>query len=230
MHPNQNGHGIVLSPGQLALLRRVPLFAGLSAVERAVALSLLEAGIHRYGRGEYLHRMGEPLNHFGLVLSGNVQVFTDDFEGNRMMMANVLPGETFGESLCYLEKPAAPVNILSPTESDVMWLRLSGIRAPGADPFAFSLFSRFTAMLAARALDMNERIQILSKMSLREKLCTFLSEWEKRSGKKTFTVPFDRATLAAYLAVNRTALSRELSAMQKEGLIEFYRSSFKILH
>ena len=68
-----------------------------------------------------------------------------------------------------------------------------------------------------------------SKLTLREKLLTFLSGWERRCGQKTFQIPFDRAALAVYLGVNRTALSRELSAMQAEGLLEFYKNSFKLL-
>ena len=38
-----------------------------------------------------------------------------------------------------------------------------------------------------------------------------------------------RAGLAEYLNCDRSALSRELSRMQQEGLIETYRGSFKIL-
>ena len=38
-----------------------------------------------------------------------------------------------------------------------------------------------------------------------------------------------RIQLADYLNCDRSALSRELSTMQKEGLIDTYRSSFKLL-
>ena len=210
------------------LLTKSPLFRGMEEGEITRALTLLAAHRRTYGKGEYLHRMGEPLAAFGLVLSGTVQVYTDDFEGNRMMMANVSTGGTFGESLCFLAVPAAPVHILSGNGAEVLWLHTAALRQGSADPFTVRIVDRFTAMLAARALDMNERIQILSKHTLREKICTFLSEWERRTGSKTFTVPFDRAALADYLGADRAALSRELSRMQGEGIIEYYKNTFKI--
>jgi len=84
-------------------------------------------------------------------------------------------------------------------------------------------------MLAERTLRMNDRVQILSRPLLRDKLTTFFAQCEHRYGSKTFRVPFDRAGMALYLGVNRSALSRELSDMQAEGLIDFYRNSFRIL-
>ncbi len=212
------------------LLLQVPLFRGMREEDLARALDLLSAHRRAYGRGEYLHRMGEPLTAFGLVLSGTVQVYTDDLDGNRMMMANVAVGGTFGESLCFLAVPAAPVHILTATGAEVLWLCTANLRREGAcaDPFTAMIFDRFTAMLAGRTLEMNERIQILSKLTLREKICTFLSEWERRAGGRTFTVPFDRAALADYLGVNRAALSRELSRMRDEGILEYYKNTFKI--
>ena len=42
-------------------------------------------------------------------------------------------------------------------------------------------------------------------------------------------MPLTRAGLAEYLNCDRSALSRELGRMQREGLIETFRGSFKIL-
>ena len=83
--------------------------------------------------------------------------------------------------------------------------------------------------LAARALSQNDRIQILSKTTIRERIITFLTQWEHKTKSCTFRIPFDRASLADYLGVNRAALSRELSNMKKEGILDFFRSSFRLL-
>jgi CRP-like cAMP-binding protein len=44
------------------------------------------------------------------------------------------------------------------------------------------------------------------------------------------TLPLNREDLADYLGVNRSALSRELSNMKSDGLIEYKKSSFSILN
>jgi CRP-like cAMP-binding protein len=83
-------------------------------------------------------------------------------------------------------------------------------------------------MLAGRTLAMNDRIQILSRPTLRGRLVTFFSQYVRRAGK-CFAIPFDRADMAAYLGTDRSALSRELSRMQREGLLRFRKNRFEIL-
>ena len=75
---------------------------------------------------------------------------------------------------------------------------------------------------------MNQRVQILSRNTLRMKLITFLSQYAAEKGDR-FTIPFDRASMAAYLGADRSALSRELSRMQAEGILAFHRNHFQIL-
>lgn len=212
-------------------LSACPLFAGLPDDDRTRAARLLRATEKAYARGESLHRAGEPFSRFGLVLSGRVEVCRLDLSGEEALMASVGPGGTFGESLAYLGTENAPVCMTAPDGARVLWLDpapLTRTRANG-DPLALLLADRLTAMMARRALELNERIQILSKLSLREKLKTYFETCARQAGQKTFSVPFDRAGLAAYLGANRAALSRELSRMRQDGLLDYYRDSFRIL-
>ena len=201
------------------------LFAGLAEEERNRSLAFFGAEVRRYARGELLHAPGTVFSSFALVLEGTVQVYCDDMEGNPMMMANVPPGETFGESLCFLERES-PVYALAVTDCQLLHLRLIHLHHPQGT-FEEELARRFTAMLAERTLAMNNRIQILSKLTLREKLITFFSQYG--SAGRTFTVPFRREDMALYLGTNRSALSRELSKMRRDGLIDFSRNTFRIL-
>jgi CRP-like cAMP-binding protein len=50
----------------------------------------------------------------------------------------------------------------------------------------------------------------------------------KETGKTTFTIPMKRYELAAYLNVSRPSLSREMSSMRRENLIDFNGSSIRI--
>ena len=205
------------------------LFENLSREELTYALRFFSAAQRIYERGDFLNRISAPLEGFGLVLSGTIQVYMDDIDGNQMIMANVGEGETFGESLCFLHRDA-PVYICSVTDSVVLWMNTERIRHPEVNPSArdIMLANRFTAMLAARTLAMNDRIQILSKISIRDKLITFFSQYCSRTGRQEITIPFDRNDMATYLGVNRSALSRELGRMKQEGIIDFHKNTFKI--
>lgn len=211
------------------ILKKSPLFNGLDDFSMRRALELYSAYEDDYPRGTAVANAGTPLNRFGLVISGRIQVNSDDIDGNRVIMAAVGPGGTFGESLCWLAEPEIPVSIVALADSRVMWLCPDFIRNAPADAFAFSLAQRFISMLAARTLAMNDRIQVLSRITLREKLTVFFSLCSGGGTKRNFDIPFDRESLAVYLGANRSSLSRELSAMKRDGIIDYYKNSFRLL-
>ena len=47
-------------------------------------------------------------------------------------------------------------------------------------------------------------------------------------GSCRFSIPFPRQQLADYLGVERSALSNELSKMQREGLISYHKNQFTL--
>jgi len=209
------------------LLRRGALFRGMDDGETAEALRFFRGELKSYGRGEFLHGAGQGLDRFGMLLAGQIHVCQDDLDGNRMIMAEVTPGDTFGEAICYL-KIEAPVYIYATEDSTVLWLRPDSV-GEVFDEQGKRLTRRFISLMAERMLAMNGRIQILSKKSLRQKLVTFFTEYARRAGGNTFSVPFDRSDMAAFLGVDRSALSRELGRMKAEGVIDYYKSTFRLL-
>ena len=73
------------------------------------------------------------------------------------------------------------------------------------------------------------RLAILSQKGLRDRIVTYLTMQAGRLGKTSFDIPFSREELAAFLCVNRSALSKELSLMQEDGLIRFRKNHFTII-
>lgn len=255
-----------LSASERVLLGKCPLFSGFPEPDLDFALRFFGAERVTLSQGESLLNEGDPISFFGLVLSGKIRVSMTAITGEELLMAGVLPGGTFGESLCYLRTGSAGISVRADLDSVI--LRMStdhlqnsllspetavlpvqnqeksapsgGISADHADPTARNaedlnaarlsrlLTDRFLRMLAHRALSMNRRIQTLTRTTLRRKLIAFFSECRDEFGSDAFTVPMDREGLASYLGTNRSALSRELSAMKKDGLIDFRRNEFRL--
>ena len=57
---------------------------------------------------------------------------------------------------------------------------------------------------------------------------TLFSECIKRTGSYEFDIPYNRQQLADYLNVERSALSNELSLMQRDGLIRYEKNHFAV--
>ena len=212
-----------------AALRSNPLFAGMDRAQTEKALTLLKAERTQWGRGEMLHASSTPMERFGILLSGAVQVCVDDIEGNRMIMAEVAPGVTFGESLCFLKTRDSPVYIFATEDSEVLLLSPDVLFSATADPFYTDLRRRFTAALAAKNLSMNSRIQVLSRLGLRAKLNAYFTELAGNQGSDLIRLPMNRDDTAAYIGANRSALSRELARMKADGLIDYHRNTVRIL-
>lgn len=211
------------------MILQCPLFQGLPPDALDYALSYFEAHVKAYEKGDFLHQVSFPLERFGLVLSGTIQVSMDDMDGHHIIMNNVSAGGLFGEAYCFLGTDA-PIYICAVTEAEVLWMRPTRVKVPRLplQERDQMLANRFVAALASRTLSLNQRIQILSRRTLREKLITFLSQYATAQGD-TFTVPFDRASMANFLGADRSALSRELSHLRKEGVLDYHRNQFRIL-
>lgn len=208
------------------IIAKNQLFSDLSEDDTSYALSFFSARRATYEKGEMLSRPGEALKRFGLVLSGRVQVCMEDFDGNSIIMAVVTPSHTFGESLCFLGNPAS-VHIYATEDTELLWLSTDKLKS-GSDGARDRLIAnRFTAMLAAKTLEMNDRVQILSKIKIRDRLITYFSQCVAKYGS-SFILPLSREDMAAYLGSDRSALSRELGKMRDEGIIEFEKNKFTV--
>ncbi len=210
----------MIAPEQRQILRLNPLFADMSDGEMDRELRFYDARAQEYVKGETLLEIGAPVERFAVILSGSVQVMSDDINGHHMIMITVQPGQSFAESLCFQQERESPVYAVALSNTQVLWLSADGLRQ-GHE-------ARFISMLTKKTLSMNDRVQALSKLTLRDKLTTLFSQYAQQYGL-SFLLPFDRESLAAYLGANRSALSRVLSQMQREGQIQIEKNRVTIV-
>ncbi len=203
------------------------LFYGLSDIEFEKSLNLFNAKSVFYDKGDMIKSSGEVLKYFGVVKSGSVNVCIDDIDGNRTIMSTVESSNSFGEALCIMED-RSPVYIYANEKSEVLWLDAKKLYTEPFDTTKLNLQKKFTLLLAKRTLEKNNRIQILSKLSIREKIIAYLSALSKVQNSKTVTVPINREDMAIYIGANRTALSRELAKMKDEKIIDYYKNTFRL--
>ena len=218
------------------LISSSAMFAGLSQQECGRLLEFLRASENEYKAGELLHVPGAELKRFGFVLSGLVQVYRAG-EGGRILMETAAPGESFCAALCFLGVKNASVEVAAAEDSRVLWLSPGPVMEDCGAKLSDSTFSpgfvqdvtvRIAEFFAAQALSMNSRIQVLTQKSLRKKIMTLLMQHSDGAGK-AFSLPFGREEMAVHLGCDRSALSRELAAMKKDGIIDYYKNSFKVM-
>ena len=210
------------------IIKNNRLYKNLSAEDTEHALGFFDAGERVLKKGAFYKKPGEAVTRFGLVLSGSLQVYMDEADGGRLVMASLGPGKVFGQAMAFLKREE-PVYIVATSETRVLTMSAARVCRASRDPRDAELSGRFTAMLAETTLSMNRRIQVLSKLTIREKLLAFFAEIPGASEGKMVELSLNREDMAAYLGTNRSALSRELSLLKTEGRIDYYRNVFRIM-
>ena len=213
----------------LTILTECALFHGLREAQIREMLPCLSARQARFRRGQFLLRAGDRVAFAGILLSGEAEVLQEDFWGNRNLLAAVGPGDLFAEAFACAHA-VSPVSVLCKTDGSVLYLNVRAVFSPCEKACAQhkALSQNLIRVLAEKNMQLNEKAGFLSQRTTREKLLAYLSAQARRAGSASFRIPFDRQQLADFLSVNRSAMSAELSRMQREGLLCADRSSFTL--
>lgn len=215
----------------LPLLKKSPLFFGIGEEDLAEMLQCLNARTSVYRKQEIVLLEGREISAVGIVLEGKIQIVKENFEGARTILTEIGPGNLFAEAFACVPAQRLPVTAVSVEESRVMWLdyRRMTFVCSSACRFHTKLIENMLTVLASKNILLNRKIEHLSKCSTREKLLSYLSDQAAEKGSDEFDLPFNRQELADYLCVDRSAMSGELSRMQKEGILRFHLNHFVLM-
>ena len=75
-------------------------------------------------------------------------------------------------------------------------------------------------LILNKVSDLNLRIELLSKKTIREKLISYFKILSEKNFSKTLTLPLSLTDLSDYLSVDRSAMMRELKLLREEGFIK----------
>lgn len=206
-------------------------FRGVSVLETAEMLGCLAAQVRAFDAGEIIYRVGDTVRSLGIVLEGGVRLERTDVWGNVSILGFAGTGDVFAES--YACAPDVPllVSAVASERSRVAFLDVARVTrmCPSACGHHAKLVANLLALSARKNIELSQRIFHTSPKSIRGKLLSYLSAESERTGSRSFTIPFNRQQLADYLGVDRSALSSELSRMQRDGLLRTRRSAFELL-
>ena len=213
------------------ILKRCPLFEGIPLEDLDAMLSCIGRHTVEVGKGQSIFQEGDPATHVGMVLSGAVRLVRADYYGNRSIVAHIGPAELFGETYACAAVTALPVSVVADTDSKVLLMDCRRITTSCTNACIFHnrMIFNLLRMVATKNLVFDQKIQVTSQRTTREKLMAFLLNQAKLQGSSSFTIPYDRQGLADYLEVDRSGLSAEISKLRKEGILESERNHFVLL-
>lgn len=215
-----------------SLINNVELFNNISMEQFSDLLICLDPKYYNYSKGENITIEGETYKGIGIILSGEVMITKENAAGNRMILNKFKKNKIFGEMIAFSNIKQWPATVIAAEDSSIMYIEPEKLVNNCCSKACIShstLVLNMLKLISRRALMLNRKVEYLTIKSMREKICTYLIEQYNKTGKTTFMIPLNRNELADFLNVSRPSMSREISKMKEEGIVDYYKSSFKIL-
>ncbi|MBQ6290113.1 MAG: Crp/Fnr family transcriptional regulator [Clostridia bacterium] len=211
------------------LIRSAVIFHGMTQAETDEALRCLCAEERKYRKGQVILQAGNTTSRMGLVLEGSVTIESNDLWGNRTILSHIGPGEFFAETYAFLRTEPMLVDVSANEESRILFLDLAVPDDSARSAWQALLIRNLLIISSRKNLHLSGRSFHTSSRSIRGRVMSYLNTLSLQKKSVSFDIPFDRQQLADYLNVERSALSKELGKMQKEGLISTRKKHFILL-
>jgi len=215
---------------RLQQLKQTVLFYTMTEEEIRSAIRGLHARERSYPKGSYLFRAGEITKCMGLILSGCATIESNDIWGNRTILSHLEDGDFFAETYALLKDEPMLVDVVAKEDCEVLFFDLSPLHAPLHQPemWKIKVMSNLLTISSRKSLTLSGRSFHTSARTIRGRVMSYLNSVSLQKQSREFDIPFDRQQLADYLNLERSALSKELGKMQREGILKTRKNHFVI--
>ncbi|MCI8669477.1 MAG: Crp/Fnr family transcriptional regulator [Lachnospiraceae bacterium] len=210
-------------------MEKIDLFDGMSWEEQKALLTCLDVRNKVYEKDEILMADEMKKGIIGIVVSGSITIYNEDFWGNRNIIARCRKGDMFGEAFAGAGE-VLEMDICTSEKTEIMYIKFENIIQPCEKYCEHHkvLVANLLKIISTKNIYLTRKIKHLSKRSTREKILSFLSEQAKLNQKNEFAIDFNRQELADYLSVDRSAMSRELSKLKAEHILDYRKNKFRL--
>ena len=193
-------------------------FNNISNSSKNKLLLLLDSKMHTFKKNESVLNNYRKENIIGIVEKGNIQLIKDNDTGTNILK-EYRENDVFTTNV---DLDELDMNLISKEDSTVILIDYDYIienlnnEKKYFNDFIKNLFVIYNDLI----IELNERIEILSKKSIRSKLLTYFNIRYNQKKSKYIYLPYNYKDLAEYLAIDRTAMTREMKYLKEDGFIE----------
>ena len=209
-------------------IKNSPVFFGLSEDELKNMLECFNARIKTFEDGEFIIRQGEMVKNIYLVLEGAVNIEKDTYWGRRIIVTQLGINDNIALAFVASKNVESSIDAVSVGNTKLLILSYEKCTTMCQNVCTKHrlLINNLFEILSKENIELLQKIENISQKTIREKLLTYFSNEAKRNKSNIFEIPYNRQDLADYLNIDRSAMSFELSKMQKDGLIKFEKNKF----
>jgi len=156
----------------------------------------------------------------GVIEEGCIEVSRTDYNGNKTIIETLEEDDIVGSALSPIKN--GEYDIITKETTRVIVFDYDFL--VGFEENTKSYYNQFIKnlfiIITEKINERNERIEILTRKSIRNKLLEYFQIEAKKHGSRIIYLPFTFTDLANYLAIDRCAMTREIKALKEEGIIK----------
>lgn len=212
-------------------MSHMAIFEGIKKEDFPNMLKCLGSYQKSYSKNEIIFLESQDIQSIGIILSGTVHMIKEDASGNKTLIICMKMGELFGETFACANNTSTHVSFVAASSCKVLFIPFYKVinSCTLACTFHHRLIENMVRLISKKNLMLMNKVEIVSKKTLRDKILCYLAIESENFKSNKFTIPLGRVELAEYLCADRSALTRELSSMQNDGLITYNKNTFTLL-
>lgn len=207
-----------------------PVFKNITGEELEEFKKLNALHTHSFRKGEIILGMGDSSDKIGIVQSGSIVIENTDPWGNRSILSGIGEGSVFAESYVLSSEPLM-VDVVANEECTILFINMRRLleERNREREWYIKLLNNLVAVTARKNMELSNRIFCTTPKTIRARILTYLSGLYVKNNSRTFLIPFNREQMASYLNTDRTALSKELGKMRRDGLLDWHKNRFTLM-
>lgn len=191
---------------------------------------LLDVHIYKYNKNEEILPTIKKGNIICVVMEGYAQIIYIEYNGNEIIVENLFKNSVFGTNISGTNNDNC--QIIAKENTQVLVIDYNKLINPkNLSHNYFNIFFRnLFDITNTKFRDTIERVKILEKKQIRDKLLDYFEVQYKKTHSKFIYLPFSLKDFADYIAVNRSAMFRELRHLKDDKLIEIKDRRITLLY
>lgn len=200
--------------------RRVPIFSTLDDQELKRIVSLIIR--RQYAKGELIILEGSSLEGLIIINKGQVKAFRDTLEGREQILYIFAEGDFFGEKNL-LRNQKATYNVEALEATNICMIKKSDFQKLLREYPDIGI--KIMEELCSRLERLENTIESMGAKNVEARVSSVLLEFARKYGKEhrkglLIELPLSREGIASYIGLARETVSRKMSLLQDEGIIE----------
>lgn len=164
-------------------------------------------------------------NQIYILTNGEAALIRYDANGNKTIIEYFTEGNVFGE-MFYSVNTSSELSVIAQKNCKVIYFNYNDL----IENSNLELLDILVDILSTKATNTNDRIEVLTKRTIREKLLAYFSSISSKYHSKAFFLPMCYSDLADYLSIDRSAMMREIKNLTIEGFIKKNKRRITLLY